>query len=52
MESLASGLSVVSVIRGPQLIYNNFLEPYKKILGKYKTCEGNGIKWVINIEKR
>jgi signal transduction histidine kinase len=51
LAETSSGLSVVSVIGGLQLIYNNFLEPYKKILGKYKTGEGNGIKWVINIEK-
>src|SRR5215207_6488362 len=47
----SSGLSVVSVIGGLQLIYNNFLEPYKKILDRYKTGKGNGIKWVTNIEK-
>jgi two-component system, OmpR family, sensor histidine kinase VicK len=51
LAETSSGLSVVSVIGGLELIYNNFLEPYKKILDKYKTGEGNGIKWVINIEK-
>ena len=51
LAETSSGLSVVSVIGGLRLIYNNFLEPYKKILNKYKTGEGNGIKWVINIEK-
>jgi signal transduction histidine kinase len=51
LAETSSGLSVVSVIGGLRLIYNNFLEPYKKILNKYKTGEGNGIKWVISIEK-
>jgi two-component system, OmpR family, sensor histidine kinase VicK len=51
LAETSSGLSVVSVIGGLRLIYNNFLEPYKKILNKYKIGEGNGIKWVINIEK-
>ena len=51
LAETSSGLSVVSVIGGLQLIYNNFLDPYKNILDKYKIGEGNGIKWVINIEK-
>jgi two-component system, OmpR family, sensor histidine kinase VicK len=51
LAETSSGLSVVSVIGGLRLIYNNFLEPCKKILSKYKIGEGNGIKWVINIEK-
>jgi two-component system, OmpR family, sensor histidine kinase VicK len=51
LAETSSGLSVVSVIGGLRLIYNNFLEPYKKILNKYKIGEGNGIKWVINIEE-
>ena len=51
LAETSSGLSVVSLIGGLQLIYNNFLDPYKNILDKYKIGEGNGIKWVINIEK-
>jgi two-component system, OmpR family, sensor histidine kinase VicK len=51
LAETSSALSVVSVIGGLRLIYNNFLEPYKKILNKYKIGEGNGIKWVINIEE-
>jgi hypothetical protein len=47
----SSSLSIVSVIGGLQLIYNNFIDPYKNILDKYKIGEGNGIKWIINIEK-
>jgi two-component system, OmpR family, sensor histidine kinase VicK len=47
----SSGLYIVSVIGGLQLTYDNFFGPYKNILDKYKTGEGKGIKWVINIEK-
>ena len=47
----SSGLSIVSVIGGLQLTYDNFFGPYKNIIDKYKTCKGKGIKWVINIEK-
>jgi two-component system, OmpR family, sensor histidine kinase VicK len=47
----SSGLSIVSVIGGLQLTYDNFFGPYKNILDKYKIGEGKGIKWVINIEK-
>lgn len=42
----SSGLSIVSVIGGLRLIYNNFLDPYKNILDKYKIGEGKGIKWI------
>jgi hypothetical protein len=34
-----------------QLIHNTFLDSYKKILGKYKKGEGNGIRWITNIEE-
>jgi two-component system, OmpR family, sensor histidine kinase VicK len=47
----SSGLSIVSVIRGLELIYNNFLDSYKNVLDKYKKGEGKGIKWITNIEE-
>ena len=47
----SSGLSIVSVSGGMQLIYNNFFESYKEILDKYKKGQGNGIRWVIDIQK-
>jgi two-component system, OmpR family, sensor histidine kinase VicK len=51
LAETSSGLSVVSLIGGLELIYNNFLEQYKNILDKYKTGRGNGIKWITDIEK-
>ncbi|HZE78065.1 MAG TPA: HAMP domain-containing sensor histidine kinase [Nitrososphaeraceae archaeon] len=47
----SSGLSIVSVSGGMQLIYNNFFDYYKEILDKYKKGQGNGIRWVIDIQK-
>jgi two-component system, OmpR family, sensor histidine kinase VicK len=47
----SSDLSIVSLIEGMQLIYNNSPDPYKIILDKYKKGEGKGIRWVINIEE-
>jgi two-component system sensor histidine kinase VicK len=47
----SSGLSFVSVSGGMQLIYNNFFDSYKEILDKYKKGQGNGIRWVIDIQK-
>ena len=47
----SSGLSIVSVSGGMQLIYNNFFDSYKEILDKYKKGQGNGIRWVIDIQK-
>jgi len=35
-----------------QLIYNNFLNHYKRFLDKYKKGECKGIKWICNIEKQ
>ena len=46
-----SGLSIASTFGGLQLIHNTFLDSYKKILGKYKKGEGNGIRWITNIEE-
>jgi two-component system, OmpR family, sensor histidine kinase VicK len=51
LAETSSGLSVVSLIGGLELIYNNFLDQYKNILDKYKTGRGNGIKWITDIEK-
>jgi two-component system, OmpR family, sensor histidine kinase VicK len=50
MAETSSGLSIVSVSGGLQLIYNNFFDPYKNILYEYKIGEGKGIRWVSNIE--
>lgn len=46
-----SDLSIASTFGGLQLIHNTFLDSYKKILGKYKKGEGNGIRWITNIEE-
>jgi two-component system, OmpR family, sensor histidine kinase VicK len=46
-----SDLSIASTFGGMQLIHNTFLDSYKKILGKYKKGEGNGIRWITNIEE-
>jgi len=47
----SSGLSIVSVSGGMQLIYNNFFDLYKNVLDGYKKGVGNGIKWIISIDK-
>ncbi|MGB6628199.1 MAG: hypothetical protein WBE61_08695, partial [Nitrososphaeraceae archaeon] len=47
----SSGLSIVSVSGGMQLIYNNFFDLYKNVLDSYKKGVGNGIKWIISIDK-
>lgn len=46
-----SDLSIASTFGGLQLIHNTFLDSYRKILGKYKKGEGNGIRWITNIEE-
>jgi signal transduction histidine kinase len=46
-----SDLSIASTFGGLQLIHNTFLDSYKKILGKYKKGEGEGIRWITNIEE-
>ncbi|HJT84701.1 MAG TPA: HAMP domain-containing sensor histidine kinase [Nitrososphaeraceae archaeon] len=52
MVETSSSLLIVSSYGGMQLIYNNFLNHYKRFLDKYKKGESKeGIKWICNIEK-
>jgi len=51
LSEVSSGLSVVSNHGGMQLTYNSFLELCKKVLGKQKRGEGDGIRWIMRIEK-
>ena len=51
LAETSSQLLIVSSYGGMQLIYNNFLTSYKKILDNNKR-ESNGIKWICNIEKQ
>jgi hypothetical protein len=34
-----------------QLVYNNFFDVYKNVLDNYKKGIGNGIRWIIPIDK-
>jgi two-component system, OmpR family, sensor histidine kinase VicK len=47
----SSGLSIVSVSGGMQLVYNNFLDLHKNILDNYEMGIGKGIRWIISIDK-
>jgi two-component system, OmpR family, sensor histidine kinase VicK len=51
IAEVSSGLSIVSVRGGMQLIYNNFFDLYKNKLDNYKKGLGNGIRWIISIDK-
>jgi signal transduction histidine kinase len=51
LSEVSSGLSVVSNIGGLQLTYNSFLELFKKVLEKQKRGEGEGVRWIMRIEK-
>lgn len=51
LSEVSSGLSVVSNHGGMQLTYNSFLELFKKLLEKQKRGEGDGIRWILRIEK-
>ena len=46
----ASDRSVCSSLGGMQLIYDNFLNLYKKIIDKHKTGEGEGVRWITTID--
>jgi two-component system, OmpR family, sensor histidine kinase VicK len=48
---ISSGLSVVSNYGGMQLTYNNFFESCKKVLERQRRGEGEGIRWIMSIEK-
>ena len=48
----ANERSVVSSFGGMQLVYNNFFEEYKKIIGRHRRRkEGKGIRWITSIDK-
>jgi two-component system, OmpR family, sensor histidine kinase VicK len=51
LSEVSSGISVVSNHGGMQLTYDSFLELCKKILEKQKRGEGEGIRWIMRIEK-
>lgn len=51
LSEVSSGMSVVSNHGGMQLTYNSFLELCKKILEKQQRGEGEGIRWIMRIEK-
>jgi signal transduction histidine kinase len=51
LSEVSSGLSVVSNHGGMQLTYNTFLEQCKNVLQKQKRGEGEGIRWIMRIEK-
>jgi two-component system, OmpR family, sensor histidine kinase VicK len=51
LAETSSGLSIVSVTGGMQLIYSNFFDLYKNVLDSYKKGTGKGIRWIISIDK-
>ena len=51
LSEISSGLSVVSNHGGLQLTYNSFLQQCKNVLEKQKMGEGEGIRWIMGIEK-
>lgn len=51
LSEISSGLSVVSNHGGLQLTNNSFLQQCKNVLEKQKRGEGEGIRWIMGIEK-
>jgi two-component system sensor histidine kinase VicK len=51
LAEISAGISILSNYGGMQLIHNNFLDLYKKLLERQKEGKGRGIKWVMTIEK-
>lgn len=51
LSEISSSLSVVSNHGAMQLTYNTFLELCKKVLDKQKRGEGDGIRWIMRVEK-
>jgi signal transduction histidine kinase len=51
LSEISSGLSVVSNHGGLQLTYNSFLQQCKNVLEKQTRGEGEGIRWIMGIEK-
>ena len=51
LAKTSSRLSIVSGSGGMQLIYDNFLDLYKKVLHKNKKRKEKDIRWIINVSK-
>ena len=51
LSEISSGLSVVSNHGGMQLTYSSFLEQCKNVLEKQRRGDGEGIRWIMRIEK-
>jgi hypothetical protein len=47
----ASKRKICSSTGGMQLIHGNFFDLYKKILDKYRSGEGEGIRWILTVDK-
>jgi signal transduction histidine kinase len=47
----ASKRKICSSTGGMQLIHSNFFDLYKKILDKYRSGEGEGIRWILTVDK-
>lgn len=47
----SNGIKICFQPGGLQLIYNNFLEPYKKVLDRYKKGEHKGIRCITTINR-
>ena len=51
LSEVSEGLSIVSNHGGMQLTYKSFLDQCKKLIDKQKRGEGEGIRWIMQIEK-
>jgi len=51
LNNSASKLSICSVFGGMQIVYNYFFDSYKRIVDIYQKGKGDGVRWIIHIDK-
>jgi hypothetical protein len=51
LNNSANKLSISSVFGGMQMSYNYFFDSYKRIIDIHQKGVGDGIRWVLNIDK-
>jgi len=50
-NNAANRISICSGFGGMQMAYNFLFDSYEKVIAKHRKGEGDGMKWIMNIDK-
>ncbi|MGB8938177.1 MAG: HAMP domain-containing sensor histidine kinase, partial [Candidatus Nitrosopolaris sp.] len=51
LNNSANKLSICSVFGGMEMSYDYFFDSYKRIVNIYQKGKGDGVRWILNIDK-